>query len=237
VYGGLVLLSLTLFYVVSTRDPGYVRPDFKLALGELFENFEASYICYYCESLRTPHTKHCLICERCVKHFDHHCPWVNNCIGRGYLILSNFKAFLSFIIVLQLEFIVTLAACVVWIVDFYAPEKTLYSSPLSPENARGLVYTAAVVSGVCVIAVSPLLYVQLTNFCMKTTTRERFAVRLTQRKLSTLSQRSNQSCHESEQLIRAERDLLVPLSIDSSALTNGFVYIAQSRAQCCPTAD
>jgi hypothetical protein len=164
-----------------------------------------------------------------VKHFDHHCPWVNNCIGRGYLLLSNFKAFLSFIIVLQLEFIATLAVCAVWITDFYTADHTLYSFPLSPESAEGLVYSAAIVTGVCVIAVTPLLYVQLTNFCMKTTTRERFAVRLRQRKLSTLSHRSNRSSHESEQLIRAERDLLVPLSIDSSALTNGFVFIAHQE--------
>ena len=38
-------------------------------------------------------TKHCIICEKCVDEFDHHCFWVGNCIGK-----NNFSLFFNFLI-------------------------------------------------------------------------------------------------------------------------------------------
>ena len=56
--------------------------------------------CRNCYVARPPNVHHCGICHACILDKDHHCPWVNNCIGlfnKKYFILFNFYAILSVI--------------------------------------------------------------------------------------------------------------------------------------------
>lgn len=56
----------------------------------------------------TPVIKHCLICDVCIENFDHHCSWLNNCIGRRniylfwiFLILITFNIVFNIAIVFE----------------------------------------------------------------------------------------------------------------------------------------
>ena len=50
-------------------------------------------ICKVCKDIKPLRTHHCSICGLCIIKMDHHCPWINNCIGQ-----NNHRYFLLFLL-------------------------------------------------------------------------------------------------------------------------------------------
>lgn len=99
----LVLGSASLFITLIYKNPGTIRNnDPKKMFFDLFKREEmVTDYCATCAVRIIPNRKHCIICDICIEDFDHHCYWINTCVGR-----NNVKIFRIFLIFLFLNLLV-----------------------------------------------------------------------------------------------------------------------------------
>ncbi|CAH1786469.1 unnamed protein product [Owenia fusiformis] len=92
-------------------DPGTIKTtrDEKiravLEMSEL-QMFDMTQFCSTCLIRRPLRSKHCSICNKCIARFDHHCPWVDNCIGE-----RNHKYFLGYLFFLFIALMYCMYGC------------------------------------------------------------------------------------------------------------------------------
>lgn len=72
----------------------YSRTSHKLLLNLIENSASVEYYCPYCvvKSEGENYIKHCFHCNACIMGYDHHCDWINNCVG-----VNNTRIFIAFI--------------------------------------------------------------------------------------------------------------------------------------------
>lgn len=168
VFVSLVACSTVMYYGLSLMDPGYVLTDCDEKYHPCPANDEQETTgpgavrmrrCGYCLLKQPMRARHCKSCQRCVRRYDHHCPWIENCVGE-----KNHRVFVLF---LALQLLVLLWALRIGWSGFR-------SAPTWSEWLRANIFllVALAVIGICTVVVSLLLVSHLYLVSCNVTTWE-----------------------------------------------------------------
>ncbi|XP_034729750.1 palmitoyltransferase ZDHHC3-A-like isoform X3 [Etheostoma cragini] len=107
----LAFLALASHLRAMCTDPGAVPKG--NATKEYIESLQLKpgqvvYKCPKCCSIKPDRAHHCSVCKRCIRKMDHHCPWVNNCVGENnqkyFVLFTMYIALISFHALLMVVF-------------------------------------------------------------------------------------------------------------------------------------
>ncbi|KAK3672115.1 palmitoyltransferase akr1 [Recurvomyces mirabilis] len=167
------------FYTMTmTADPGYIpkgssRGQTRKTIEELVEHaaFNEAHFCAACLIRKPLRSKHCRRCGRCVAREDHHCPWVDNCVG-----VNNHKHFILYVMCLIMGICLIIRLTIAYIEILPEPTElhcTLLKDELCAEFSKDpLTIITSAWAALQLTWTFMLLFVHLTQIARNITTYE-----------------------------------------------------------------
>lgn len=193
------------------NKPGGRREDVLSCVANPYIMTEIEHLgywwCRWCHMIQPPRAKHCRDCDCCVLREDHHCPFLNNCIGkRNY---AYFYGFVTFLIVTG-AFVVV--GTIVWMATIFNWGYLREDEPQSVLHLATwfLAWFVIIVPGLLLVAISVFAIFHLHLVIRGRTTREVLTGRLMVDATSTLFARRGPS------LLKVRQRIQFPPEVDMS---------------------
>ena len=96
------IIFLILYVYIIFSEPGIIiKNNNDTWIDIINKGKNINKMCPYCMVEQGKFSKHCFLCNKCIEIFDHHCHWINNCVGH-----LNRPYFIGFIISLLITLMV-----------------------------------------------------------------------------------------------------------------------------------
>nr|XP_043608554.1 probable protein S-acyltransferase 7 [Erigeron canadensis] len=155
----------------ATQSGKYLPPTKSLNVNGTMVRVK---FCQTCMLYRPPRCSHCAICNNCVDRFDHHCPWVGQCIGK-----RNYRSFFMFVSSLAILCTYVFAMCWINIIMIMQENSSGIWEALMKSPISGILITYTFTASWFVGGLSAFhIYLVITN----QTTYENFRNRYERRK-------------------------------------------------------
>ncbi|KAF7142194.1 hypothetical protein RHSIM_Rhsim05G0194400 [Rhododendron simsii] len=153
-FTGVAIACVFNYAVAIYTDPGRVpatfMPDVEDADNPVHEikrkGGDLRY-CQKCSHYKPPRAHHCRVCKRCVLRMDHHCIWMNTCVGH-----ANYKVFFIFVLYAVIACIYSLVLLVGSLTNDSAKDE---------KESEGSFRTIYVISGLLLVPLTVALSVLL----------------------------------------------------------------------------
>ncbi|KAM9713162.1 palmitoyltransferase ZDHHC23-B isoform 1-T5 [Menidia menidia] len=172
--------TVTYYGPMADRDPSFSRESQNVTMTvasrakdgagpvEQEGGRERKNWCPTCRVARPPRAGHCRICGVCVLRLDHHCVWINSCVGQ-----ANHRSFLLTL----LFFLMTSLYGISLVLQSVCPQQyvltaLLYCPGVYDQYSSALCFTCAWYSSIVTIGLLHLLIVQVVNISYNVTERE-----------------------------------------------------------------
>lgn len=108
-------------------------------------------VCFKCKIRQNQEltTTHCIVCDQCIFNFNHHCFWVNKCIGK-----RNLWLFYSFLIAVAVNLgLIIITAYQVYIITEFSVLNNVPIEPMYifPESYKDSVSDLNEVKNICIL--------------------------------------------------------------------------------------
>ncbi|XP_027621455.1 palmitoyltransferase ZDHHC23 isoform X1 [Tupaia chinensis] len=124
--------------------------------------------CAKCQLVRPARAWHCRICGSCVRRMDHHCVWINSCVGE-----SNHQAFILALLI----FLLTSVYGITLTLDTICRERSVFTAlfycpGVYANHSSALSFTCVWYSVIITASMAYIFLIQLINISYNVTERE-----------------------------------------------------------------